>query len=168
MTPKKSYKTHLTIFLSLGTALALFVYLLVDHHRSIPDAIAEQRQPLLGDNTTMADRIKPYGDVNVAGAQTDAPVQVVAVAEAATKRDGQQVYKEVCVTCHGAGIAGAPKVGDKTQWAKRIAKGKDALYTSALKGKQGSAGVMPPKGGNPGLSDAEVKSAVDFMTAQSK
>ena len=83
-------------------------------------------------------------------------------------RDGQQVYQVSCVACHDAGIAGAPKLGDKGQWAKRIAKGLDTLYASAVNGVQGSAGAMPAKGGNPALSNAEVKAAVDYIVARSK
>ena len=64
----------------------------------------------------------------------------------------------------GAGVAGAPKFGDKAAWAPRIKQGMDALVQSALKGK----GAMPPKGGNPALSDAEIRAAIDFMVSQAK
>jgi cytochrome c5 len=76
---------------------------------------------------------------------------------------GKQLYESVCVACHGAGIAGAPKAGDKTAWQPRIAKGKDSLYTSALKGKN----AMPPKGGST-APDADVKAAVDYMVGLAK
>ena len=78
--------------------------------------------------------------------------------------DGQAVYKSLCFSCHDTGAAGAPKKGDKAAWAPRIAQGMDALYASSLNGK----GAMPAKGGNPGLSDADVKAAVDFLVAGSK
>jgi cytochrome c5 len=78
--------------------------------------------------------------------------------------DGKGVYDKTCVACHAAGVAGAPKLGDKAAWAPRIAAGGDALLKSVIGGK----GAMPPKGGNTGLSDAEVKAAVDYMVAQSK
>jgi len=68
------------------------------------------------------------------------------------------------MVCHGAGIAGAPKFGDKAAWAPRLKSGLDALHASALKGK----GAMPPKGGNGALSDAEVTAAVDYMAAAAK
>jgi cytochrome c5 len=70
--------------------------------------------------------------------------------------------------CHGAGIAGAPKVGDKAAWAPRIAEGSNVLHQHALQGFQGKSGVMPPRGGNNALSDAEVTAAVDYMAAQVK
>lgn len=77
---------------------------------------------------------------------------------------GDATYKQSCAVCHAAGVAGAPKLTDKAAWAPRIAKGKDALYASALKGK----GAMPAKGGNPSLSDADVKATVDYMVSQAK
>lgn len=76
--------------------------------------------------------------------------------------DGKKVFDSNCVACHGTGVAGAPKMGDAAAWGPRIKTGNAALYTSALKGK----GAMPAKGGNPGLSDADVKAAVDYMVAQ--
>ena len=68
------------------------------------------------------------------------------------------------MVCHGAGIAGAPKFGDKAAWAPRLKTGIDTLHSNALKGK----GAMPPKGGNGALSDDEVKAAVDYMAAAAK
>ena len=88
-----------------------------------------------------------------------------AVPQAATaKPDGKKVYDSVCMVCHGAGIAGAPKFGDKPAWAPRLKTGIDLLYASAIKGK----GAMPPKGGNDALSDIEVKAAVDYMAAAAR
>jgi cytochrome c5 len=95
-----------------------------------------------------------------------APAAVASAAPAASgaKPDGKKIYDSGCIACHGAGVAGAPKFGDKPAWAPRIATGMEALYTASIKGK----GVMPPKGGNPSLSDADVKAAVDFMVAAAK
>ena len=78
--------------------------------------------------------------------------------------DGKKVFDTTCTACHTAGVANAPKPGDKAAWAARIKQGMDALVQSALKGK----GAMPPKGGNASLSDAEVRAAIDFMVSQSK
>jgi cytochrome c5 len=77
---------------------------------------------------------------------------------------GKAVYDKVCAVCHGTGVAGAPKFGDKPAWSARLAQGKDALHANAIKGK----GAMPPKGGNPALSDAEVSAAVDYMLSAAK
>jgi cytochrome c5 len=93
-----------------------------------------------------------------------APAAAPAVASADT---GKTLYNSACVACHGAGIAGAPKIGDKAAWAPRIAQGNATLYEHAIKGFQGKAGVMPPKGGST-APDAEVKAAVDYMVQASK
>jgi cytochrome c5 len=81
---------------------------------------------------------------------------------------GEGTYKAACVACHGAGIAGAPKFGDRAAWAPRVAQGKPTLYEHAIKGYQGKAGVMPAKGGNSALADADVQAAVDYMVASAK
>ena len=81
---------------------------------------------------------------------------------------GQETYNKACMMCHGAGVAGAPKVGDKADWQPRIAQGNNVLYDHAIKGYTGKKGVMPPKGGNTALPDADVKAAVDFMVAGSR
>jgi len=91
-----------------------------------------------------------------------------ASAAGASGGGGQAVFTQTCVVCHGAGVAGAPQVGDKADWGPRIAQGKDVLYQHALAGYTGKKGVMPPKGGNTALPDADVKSAVDYMVAQVK
>lgn len=81
---------------------------------------------------------------------------------------GKKVYGNVCSMCHAAGVAGAPKPGDKADWGPRIAQGNDVLYKHAMEGFTGSKGMMPARGGSATLSDEEVKAAVDFMVAQSK
>lgn len=78
--------------------------------------------------------------------------------------DGKAVYDKGCATCHNSGVAGAPKLGDKAVWDKRLGAGKDALVTAALKGK----GAMPAKGGNSALTEGEIKAAVDYMLAAVK
>lgn len=94
-----------------------------------------------------------------AAAAPAAPVQVAAVDLGA----GETLYKQACVACHAAGVAGAPKFGDKAAWAPRILTGIEALTTSAIKGK----GAMPPKGGSAG-SDADIHSAVVYMVNAAK
>lgn len=75
----------------------------------------------------------------------------------------EQIYKATCMACHGSGVMGAPKVGDKAGWKTRLAKGKPVVYTNAINGFK----MMPPKGGNPGLKDDELKAVVDYMIAKS-
>jgi cytochrome c5 len=88
-------------------------------------------------------------------------------APAASADAGKKLYDTVCMACHTAGVAGAPKFGDKAAWAPRIKQGQPTLYEHAIKGYQGKAGMMPPKGGS-AASDDEVKAAVDYMAAAAK
>ena len=85
-------------------------------------------------------------------------------AAASSKADGAKVYASGCNACHAAGVAGAPKFGDKAAWAPRIKQGVDALTASVLKGK----GAMPPKGGVASASDAEIRAAVEHLVASAK
>jgi cytochrome c5 len=78
----------------------------------------------------------------------------------------EETYKSSCGACHDAGVANAPKLGDKAAWAPRIKLGTDALYKSSLQGKPGTA--MVAKGGFANLSDADVKAVVDMMIAKAK
>ena len=80
---------------------------------------------------------------------------------------GKSVFGKTCAMCHAAGVAGAPKPGDKADWGPRIAQGKDTLYKHAIDGFTGAKGMMPAKGGAANLSDAEVKAAVDYMADKS-
>ncbi|MBL0920241.1 MAG: cytochrome c5 family protein [Hydrogenophaga sp.] len=89
-----------------------------------------------------------------------APAAAAAPAPAATPvAGGEALYKQACTVCHAAGVAGAPKTGDKAAWAPRAAQGVDALTAVVLKGK----GAMPPKGGAMSASDAEIKAAVQYL-----
>ena len=91
----------------------------------------------------------------------------LAKAEAAASsgpKDGPTIYNSVCGACHNTGAAGAPKVDDKGAWAPRVAQGKEALYKSALNGKN----AMPAKGGAGDLSDAEIKATVDYILTKVK
>jgi len=83
-------------------------------------------------------------------------------ASSATAQQGKAVYDKSCALCHAAGVAGAPKFGNASDWSPRIARGAAALYTSAL---NGTPKGMPPRGGNAELKDADVKAAVDYMMA---
>jgi cytochrome c5 len=80
---------------------------------------------------------------------------------------GKALYTATCSACHGAGIAGAPKFGDKAAWAPRLKQGDAVLYQHAIHGFQGKNGMMPPKGGST-ASDDDVKAAVNYMTAAAK
>ena len=115
-------------------------------------------------------RIAPVGAV-YAGA-TGAAAQAAAAAAAAEAAaaqvayggtmDGATIYQNLCGGCHTAGIGGAPKLV-AGEWTGRIAQGMDVLYEHAIEGYQGPAGFMPPKGGNPALTDEQVVATVDWM-----
>ncbi|MFT6915505.1 MAG: cytochrome c5 [Motiliproteus sp.] len=74
--------------------------------------------------------------------------------------DGEATYNQTCVTCHAAGVAGAPKAHNADDWAPRLTVGIDALVASAIAGK----GAMPPKGLCMACTDAELKAAIEFMS----
>jgi cytochrome c5 len=104
----------------------------------------------------------PVAAASPAVAEAAAPAAALAPAVASAGA-GEALYKQACAVCHVAGVAGAPKLGDKAAWGPRLAGGVDALVASAIKGK----GAMPPKGGS-SASDADIKSAVEYMLAAVK
>jgi cytochrome c5 len=96
-----------------------------------------------------------------------APAAVAVAAAVPAKADaaaGKKLYDTACMACHVAGVAGAPKLGDKAAWAPRIATGIDALTASVIKGK----GAMPPKGGASSASDADIRASVEYMVAAAR
>lgn len=105
-----------------------------------------------------------------ASAAVPAPVVASAPAAPAAAENvvGKATYGKTCSLCHAANVAGAPKPGDKADWAPRIAQGMDILYKHALEGFTGAKGQMPARGGSTTLSDADVKATVDFMVDQSR
>ena len=131
-----------------------------------PDAVKQRIAPVakleIDPNAPVAAPAAPTAAATKPGAA--AAITSPAAKAAGTPASGNATYEAVCKVCHGAGVAGAPKFGDKAAWAPRAKEGKDHLYASALKGKA----AMPPKGGNPALSDADVKAAVDYMVAAAK
>ncbi|MBF8269011.1 MAG: cytochrome c5 family protein [Gammaproteobacteria bacterium] len=144
-------------------------------------------------DATVAERTAPEGQVRITGQTTDtsavsapavaatadatpaaaspAPAEAVA---AGGDETGKRVYNSLCFTCHGnldgsGGLPNMPHFGDKAAWADRIAQGMPLLYEHALKGFTGASGMpMLPKGGNPNLTDDEVRATVDFMVTSSQ
>ena len=92
------------------------------------------------------------------------PQQTAAAAPAEIDPAGEKLYNTVCLACHAAGVAGAPKLGDKAAWEPLAAKGIDSLVSTVISGK----GAMPPKGGAVQASDAEIRAAVQFMVSKSQ
>jgi cytochrome c5 len=95
-------------------------------------------------------------------------VTVPAAPVAAENVVGKATYGKTCSLCHAANVAGAPKPGDKADWAPRIAQGMDVMYKHALEGYTGAKGQMPARGGSSTLSDDDVKATVNYMVDQSR
>lgn len=112
---------------------------------------------------------KPPRDEAASAALASAPSLVPALPTPVAPEHvaGKRVFDQTCGLCHGAGVAGAPRPGDKASWAPRIAQGTETLYRHALEGYSGATGYMPPRGGA-GLPDADVKAGVDYMVALSR
>ncbi len=121
-------------------------------------------------------RIAPVGAVYAGdtGRAAMAAAQDAAKAAAAAEvayggtTDGKTIFGNLCHACHETGAGGAPKISDKSVWAPRVAEGLDTLVKHAIDGFTGKSGVMPPKGGNPALTDAQVKATVQWMLDQVK
>ncbi len=92
--------------------------------------------------------------------------EAVAAVETATAPDGEKVYRNSCIGCHGSGAANAPKLGDAAAWKPRIDKGMDALYAAAKNGIPGTA--MMAKGTCGACSDEDLNAAVDYMVSKSQ
>ena len=161
-TPKQLIVVILLSFVVPIVAIILLVQLVVSRPAPDPNAMTDE---------AVATRLRPVGRIefgaagDVAGSKGPAAPKSQAAASASPRKpDGKKVYDTTCMVCHATGVAGAPKFGDKAAWAPHLVHGMDALLQSALKGK----GAMPPKGGNPSLSDDDVRAAVEFMVSQSK
>jgi cytochrome c5 len=132
-------------------------------------AVSERIQPIRKlavagqDNSALAQPSPPGGTPAATGGEGGA-----GAGPSTGDLSGQEVFAMACVACHGAGVAGAPKLGDAAAWAPRIAQGASVLQEHAIKGYQGKAGFMPPKGGRVDLSDQSVINAVEHMVANSK
>jgi len=158
-----------SVVLGLLVAFAIIVFAIahyVGKHQQVAHVLTD---PSLQQSVEM--RVANPARVAVAGqdnsALTIAPVTTTTTTTAAVDfKNGVELYESGagCHLCHGNGIGGAPKAGDKAAWAPRIAQGKATLYEHAIKGFTGKAGVMPPKGGQPSsVSDELIKQAVDHL-----
>jgi len=155
-------KKFSTIILGLIGITAVIIALAVSM-RHAPDPSENPSQVRLAE-----ERIAPVAGVH-AGAAGEAAVAAVAAAEqaaaagsAAGPADGKQIYESVCTACHSAGVAGAPQPGSDAFKQRLDAKGMDGLVASAINGLN----VMPPRGGRPDLSDADIRAAITYMVEQ--
>ncbi len=123
----------------------------------VADVVTSDKGEVVPDERMQAKiekNIKPVGEVNVG----EVPASAAPVV-AAGPRSGKDVYNSTCMACHGTGVAGAPKVGDKAAWSPRAGKGVDGLLKSAINGLN----AMPPKGTCGACSDEELKGAIEHM-----
>ena len=177
-----THPVKLAIGVVIGAvALIVGIYLLVQLALHLHPGVAHQNSPAMSDAAVKA-RLAPAAQLSVdpnapapapapaAGAAPSVasvsvpPAAAATPAKAGASGAGKSTYDAVCNVCHGAGVAGAPKLGDKAAWAPRIKQGVATLHSAAIKGK----GAMPPKGGNPSIPDADVKAAVDYMVSTAK
>lgn len=146
---KKPHSSRSIMLITLGVAILLSLLVWPLSKLGKGDASAPG-----GDEAEL--RVQPVARVEM----RQAPV----VRSDGKPRSGEAVYTAICQTCHAAGLAGAPKTGDKAAWAPRIASGSAALLKTALNGKGG----MPARGGGADLTDAELKAAVEYIVNKSK
>ena len=173
MANKQNSDTHFfnifSLVLGILVAIAIVLIVLARYVGAHTQVVQQQEEVLklksVQENTAPVAKIAVAGQDNSALNAADAPP---ATAAADLPKSGEEAFGKVCTTCHTAGLAGAPKVGDKAAWAPRIAQGMDTLHKHALEGFQGKAGYMPPKGGRADLSDQSIMNAVDYLVAQAK
>lgn len=169
----KSHDKHFfdTFMLVLGI-LVVIAFGLYFGARSISARTQERmvlQDPIM--QKAIEERLRPVGQVAISGEDNSAlEIQAPAPATPVMAKDlsGEEVYNMACVACHGAGLAGAPKFGDKAAWTPRVAKGVDTLHKHSITGFTGNSGVMPAKGGRVDLTDQSIINAVDFMVAKVK
>jgi cytochrome c5 len=153
-------KEFYTTFFSIMGGLAVFAILLVIIASNLTSDVSDYKPEEI-----VLENIKPVGQVYIAGvSEPEAAPAVDTVAADDGPKSGEEVYNGTCVSCHGTGAAGAPKLGDKAAWAPRIATGMDALLANATKGLN----AMPPKGLCMACSEAELQSAIEYMVSNSQ
>ena len=157
-----------SVVIGLLIAFTVFVFFLARNVGAAKQLAHVDKDPLqmaaVGQRVLQPVRVAVAGQDNSA-LKIEPPAGAGAGPAMSKPTDGKGVYDAACTACHGAGIAGAPKAGDKGAWGPRIAQGKDTLYKHALEGFQGKAGIMPAKGGRADLEDDLIKQAVDYITA---
>ena len=142
------------MFLLSAIALLAVVYVLVmslvnTYKKNSLKGEVDNNQLILSAEKTL----KPIGLVAAAG-------EVIA---GAAGRDSKVIYDAVCAACHATGVLESPKLGDKAAWEARAANGLEGLLASALNGK----GSMPAKGGDPSITETELKNTILYMTKES-
>jgi cytochrome c5 len=149
----KFFVGSLVIFLVLFGVVSMVL-------SNMKDVAKNVTAPASMDAEAIAERIQPVAEVNV-GEPPVVEAPAVATAEDTAGGAGEQIVTSVCAACHAAGLMQSPKLGSADDWAPRIEKGIETLYTHAINGFN----MMPAKGGRADLSDDDIKAAVDFMVS---
>ena len=157
---KKFFDTFMLV-LGILIGIAVILYVLARMVASDTQEAEVQASPEM--RRAINERIAPIAKVALAGEDNSALEPSKPAAGPQPDLGGEEVFNQACVACHGAGVAGAPKIGDAAAWGSRLAKGADTLHKHAIEGFQGQAGFMPAKGGATTLSDKSVINAVDYM-----
>ena len=144
-----------TIFVVIGTLVGAIIIITFATTKSD----TEDTTVKVVENKPVEENVQPVAEVKVAENNTATDNN----SEENSLISGEKISQVNCILCHGAGVMGAPKIGDAAQWEARIAQGKDKLIDHAIKG----INMMPAKGGNAALSDEEVAAAVIWMANQS-
>jgi cytochrome c5 len=160
----KRFSMVIAFLMVVTLALILFAIYL---HGTLPHS----ENPIEAQRTE--NRIAPSGAVyagasgEAARAAADAAAKAAAASQVAYggTLDGSVIYGNLCAGCHTSGAGGAPKL-DAAGLGARAGKGKDLLYKHSIEGFTGDAGVMPARGGNPALTDEQIKATVDWMLDQ--
>jgi len=139
----------------LGALVAptLILVLIAKLFMSINATHLEDADPVAAADSSIEERIKPVAMVEVAAVESGPHVD----------KSGEEVVTGVCAACHSSGALGSPKIGDKSAWGPRIAQGYETLIKHAIAGLRS----MPPRGGNPDLTDGEIANAIAYMANQS-
>ena len=163
----KHFAQLITFLVCLAVALIVLGTFIYSRHPA-PENPAKARATDL--------RLQPVGGV-YAG---DTGRAAIAAAEEAAKAaagaevayggttDGKTIFGNLCHACHETGAGGSPTLADKAAWVPRLAHGEEILLKHAIDGFTGATGMMPAKGGNPALSDEQVKATVEWMMSQVK
>lgn len=159
----KSFITNFVLVLGFLVAAGVVFYIIA-HIIAREDRPTAASDPMV--QQQLAARLEPVGEAYVGNVPAATATTAAPVAKAAPQ-SGKEIWQGTCSACHATGVAGAPKIGDKAIWAKHIAKGLKTLEDHALHGFHGPAGFMPPKGGNPALTDEQVIKALKYMVGQS-
>lgn len=169
---KVFFKNFSIVVLILAVMMVVFILMARVVGSAVEYGDDEIRAAIVSERTAPAGAVRVEGDPEPVATEAESmpeETMVAAAGDAEGADAGRSVYDGLCISCHNGAIPGIPKTGDAAAWAPRIEQGMDTLYKHAIEGYIGESGMpMPAKGGDPNLSDDQVKAAVDYMVAESQ